>query len=250
LEVNREKDPASRRPTPVPEFDVTAFARESDSKVRTLASLASPSARAPAMRDGLAEHAHRTALVRALLRVGGVSRVEGARALRAELRALEHEACDAQDESLESMAYALRLAIEELGGLTDEGDAVFDVVVWVGADALARDHIAVAAETQGVGVRVASGAEQFWAFCRARKPDIVAIDADVTGFSPEELCKVVSEEAPGVPIVLLTRGAPGDDLEALEHRTRAARCLDVDVGSDALIAVFAELLPRAVRPAS
>jgi CheY-like chemotaxis protein len=248
--VKAEKDPASRRPTPVPQFDVTEFARESDSKVRALSPRELAPVRERALRDGLALHAHRTALVRALLRVGGVSRVEGARALRAELRALEQEANLANDEELEAMAYALRLAIEELGGLTDDCEVARDAVVWVGADALARDHIAVAAETQGVGVRVATAADAFWAQCQERRPDIVVLDADVTGFSAEELCKQVREAAPGVPVVLLARGLSSDDLGALEQRTRAARCLDVDVGSDALIAVFAELLPRAPRPAS
>lgn len=234
----------------MPEFDVTEFARESDSKVRALSSLESLPARERALRDGLAPHAHRMALVRALLRVGGVSRVEGARALRAELRALEHEASLAHDEAMEAMANALRLAIEELGGLTDEAEIVHEAVVWVGADAIARDHIAVAAETQGVGVRVATCAEAFWAQCQDRRPDIVVVDADVTGFAPEEVCRLVHEAAPTVPVVLLARGLSTDDLGALEQRTRAARCLDIDVGSDALIAVFSELLPPAVRPAS
>jgi len=248
--VKAEKDPASRRPTPVPQFDVTEFARESDSKVRALSSLEPSSARGRHLRDGLALHAHRTALVRALLRVGGVSRVEGARALRAELKALEQEASLAHDDALEAIAHALRLAIEELGGLSDDGEIALDAMVWVGADALACDRIAVAAETQGVGVRVAAGAEAFWAQCQERLPDIVVLDADVTGFSAEELCKQVREAAPVVPVVLLARGLTPHDLGALEQRTRAARCLDVDVGSDALIAVFSELLPRAPRRAS
>jgi CheY-like chemotaxis protein len=203
-----------------------------------------PSA-AEALRHSLTDCVHRAELLRAMLRVGGLSRVEGARALREELRELGTIAALAGDGTLEAMSNALRLAIEELGGVADESSGARDVLVWVGEEAGLRDVIAVAAETQGLRVRVAKDSYEFWAVLVERPPDVVIVRADVTGFDARELCGL-TREAMGehqAPIVLLV-GSTSGALAAMEESTGADRCLHTDVGIEGLTAELAALLPR------
>jgi hypothetical protein len=262
--VKPDREPDSRRATPARGTELAAFARESENKLRgagaepastTPPPFASPPTvpselrpvalprdpppESPLVRS-LGEHAHRMGLVRALLRVGGVSRVEGARALRAELHDVEVDAATASDESLASMVRAVRLVVEEIGGFARAADA--ELLVWVGPGDLIRDNIAIAAETQGISARVASSAAQFWQMSVERAPDLVVVHADSCGFAVGELCKLVRESVrPGVPIVLLS-GASADERDALENDL-VERCLPVDVGVDALSAELAALLP-------
>ncbi len=262
------ESPESRWPTPAPLFDIQAFARESDRKARGTqvvhdASEASPrrgetlpSAPDPAplpraeerlaLAHSLGEHAHRTALLRALLRVGGVSRVEGARALRAELGAIEDEAAKASDSPLAAMAGALRLAIEEIGGLSGERSRSSEILVWVGRDDVLLGNVAVAAESQGIAVRVASGVASFWAECLERRPSLVAVRVDACGFSAEEICTLVRQAlGPDVSIVLLGLVDTADVGQAED--VGATRAFRGAVGVDELIAALAELLPDSRR---
>jgi hypothetical protein len=270
------EEPESRRPTPPPTFDMREFARDSESQIRATQTLRSaadepstgpppphhpasilPKARvdgtapetalrpsaADALKHSVADCVHRAQLLRSLLRVGGVSRVEGARALREELRELGAMAALAGNGGMEAVSNALRLAIEELGGVADETESGRDVLAWVGTDVALRDTIAVSAETQGMHVRVASESREFWAKLVDRRPDIVIVRADVTGFNPKELCTLAREAMGGekAPIILLVEDATGT-LTSLEEATSADRCLHSDVSIEGLTAELVALL--------
>jgi hypothetical protein len=162
------------RPTAPPAFDLNQFARDAESALRTAdlkdlgAALApvyanrrSDVPRRPEDRiarqllDRIDEVARRTELVAALLRAGGIAPAAGARAIASQLDAIGTAAADTNEQPIASLVSALRMAVERLGRIADEhAPPVRDVLV-LEPDAVSRDLIALAVESQGHRVRVA-----------------------------------------------------------------------------------------------
>jgi CheY-like chemotaxis protein len=165
-----------RKPTPWPPFDIEAFARDSERRLRAAdavdridtapppphhpASIAAPE-RAALTNDVIAlpvegrlvESAARVRVLQAQISTGGVSREVAANVLRLELNALEAETRDAEAEPLAAMMSAMREAVEEIGGITGFTHCVPLQVIVVDADDGSRERVALAVESLGHAVR-------------------------------------------------------------------------------------------------
>jgi hypothetical protein len=118
------EDPADLdgdRRTPIPPFDVGAYARESESMLVSAdgAPFPSPERDAP-LHVRFADWALRTQFLANTLRVGAVSREEAARIARRELQRVERAARERHESALCVVLGGLCELVEELGGISGE----------------------------------------------------------------------------------------------------------------------------------
>jgi hypothetical protein len=109
------------RRTPIPPFDMGAYARESESMLvpADVARLPSPQHDA-LLHVRLADCALRAQFLANTLRVGAISREEAARIARRELHRVERAAHGTYESALCVVLGGLCKLVEELGGISDE----------------------------------------------------------------------------------------------------------------------------------
>jgi len=77
-------------------------------------------------------------------------------------------------------------------------------ILVVDDDAKTRDLLALALETSGWGVAVASSGENALAMIRATHYDLVLTDVQMPGISGLELCRILREERAHLPVIVMT----------------------------------------------
>jgi CheY-like chemotaxis protein len=249
-------EPPARRSTRPPPFDLGQFAREAEVALRAgdLAQLgtwlapvydrrrtalaAIPDSGTRTLLDRIDEIGRRTELAVALLSASGIAPSLAARALCSQLEAIQVVASAHNGLPLASLAGALRMAFEKLGGLTaDEESPVRDMLV-VDPEEVSRDLIALAVETQGHVVRVAGSLAEFVDRFHERTPQIILSDAVLPEAPSRHLCRFLREivGAGTIPIVLFASEADDEKLARVARDAGAVRCISKDQGVEALIA--------------
>jgi CheY-like chemotaxis protein len=266
-----------RRPTPWPSFDLAAFARESETSLKAAdasegrekseradkptappppfhpASLRAPSrvrsiveAITASLHARILECTDRTQLVRTQLRIGGLSREEAARALVAELGALEWEAAR-NGSSIAQLTVALRTMIEELAGLAGQSEGVqFDVVI-LDESAETRARVALAVESIGHVARGASSLSELAILAARRMPDAIFVAAASDGARQPEICALLREvvRSDSVAVVLFAT-ARDSNVEQIAREAGATRSFrayeEIEVMKEELRDVFGALL--------
>jgi hypothetical protein len=107
-------------PTPIPPFDVDAYARDSESRLRPQPERATMSPLFVEAR--LTSFALRVEVLTSALQIGATSREEAARLARAEIRSVERAAQGTPYGPLRLVLGRLRALVEELGGIAGESD--------------------------------------------------------------------------------------------------------------------------------
>jgi CheY-like chemotaxis protein len=233
-------EPATGVRTPPPPFDLVAFAKDSETRIRAFAeasrrptapppefhpSLSRPDEPATAGADALSspvetalrDCARRTELARAELRIGGMSRQEASGAIRAELARVREECDTAKLGAIGAMAAALEGAVVGLGGEHEDPLHATHVLV-LEDDPVVRDCVTVAVEAIGFRVRAADGVHALTELAAYATPHAVLVGVGASGASKgwEVLSRMLPLE--GVPLVV--GGRIGGT--ALESLVRAA----------------------------
>jgi CheY-like chemotaxis protein len=250
-------EPATGVRTPLPPFDLVAFAKDSETRIRAFAeasrrptgpppafhpSLSRPDEPAAAgaealstpIQTALRDCARRAELARAQLRVGGMSRQEATSAIRAELARVREECDAAKVDAISALASALEGAIVALGGEHD--DPLYPTHVLVLDDDLAvRDRVTVAVEALGFRVRAADGVDALTELAAHATPHAVLVGGGASGSSKgwEVLSRMLPLE--GVPLVVGGR-VGGTGLEALVRAAGADDYVRFDLPICELIA--------------
>jgi CheY-like chemotaxis protein len=248
-------NPPARRSTRPPPFDLPRFAREAEAVLRKgdlvqlgtwlapvydrrrndLAAVGDRGTRT--LLDRIDEIGRRTELAVALLSAGGITTALATRALCSQLEAIQTVAADHDGPSIASLAGALRVALEKLGGLTaDQESPVHDMLV-VEPEEVSRDLIALAVESQGHVVRIAGSLAEFVDRFHERTPQVVLSDAVLPDAPSRHLCRFLREivGAGTIPIVLFASEADEEKLARVAHEAGAVRCISKDQGVEALI---------------
>jgi CheY-like chemotaxis protein len=251
--------PRSETPrTPPPPFDLAEFARDSESRLRASAETDAHSTAPPppyhpasvhpmpvqdephgwlppALQTEVLDCARRTALARAQLRIGNLSREEAARALGAELAGIEGAARGAHSETLQAIAGALREAIEELGSASDGVSLRRRRVIVIEEEEAVRDRITLAVEVHGYLARAAASAAAVTRLTSADSPDVILVGVSPAG--APQLCAMTREvlRAADAPVIAFAR-ASGAKLEELAREAGASLYFSSDLSLDGLIA--------------
>ncbi len=243
--------------TPLPPFDVAAFAADSECRLRASAeaerrSTAPPPpyasvhpARSPqlpaspgtpaapagpsAAVEAILDCARRAELTRALLRIGGMSREEAARVLRAELERVEAEERVAP---VRALMTALAATVAELGGVADEKTQGERAILVLEDDVQLRDRITVALEALGHTVRTAPRSDVLTEIS-AHEVAAVIVGVDGGGGAAWQLLRELLP-LEGVPTIVGARMA-GPGLESLAAEAQADDFVRFDLAVDELV---------------
>jgi CheY-like chemotaxis protein len=267
-------EPVTGVRTPLPPFDLAAFAQESESRILAFAEAAKrPTAPPPPFHPSrnprersssrvdllpagveatLLECARRTELTRAQLHVGEMSREEAARVIHGELGRIDEAGAGASS-ALGAMARALAEAVLELGGASD-GDEITPErhVLVLEDDPTLRDRVTVAVEALGFRVRAAAGQEALTELVAHDTPGVVILGDGMGGGSNvwEPLRGMLPLD--GVPLVVGGR-ATGAGIDALICATGADDYVRFDLSVADLVkelgAIFTALGLRAGKAA-
>lgn len=248
-------EPATGVRTPPPPFDLVAFAKDSETRIRAFAeasrrptgppppfhpSLNQPDEAAGAealsspVETALLDCARRVDLARAQLHVGGMSRQEATSAIRAELARVREECALANAEAVGAMGAALEAAIVALGGDHEEPLHPTHVLV-LEDDPAVRDRVTVSVEALGFRVRAAAGGHALTELAAYATPHAVLVGGGANGGSKgwEVLRRMLPLE--GVPLVVGGR-VGGTGLEALVRAAGADDYVRFDLPICELIA--------------
>jgi hypothetical protein len=261
-----------RRPTPQPGFDVAAFARESERRMRASVdageagektSTAPPppyhpaSIPPPAPQPSRSTHAGlavldaplreghaRTALARSELAAGRLSHEEALKVLRLEIAAVEVNARAVAAAPLASWLGQLGRTLDDiLGPAMATGRKPMCVAV-VDGDAIARQRIALALESLGHAARTFGALAELPRASRAEAPDAVFVVAELGGEHPAtgfgEVVRELAHNEHASVVVYTSEARPDVATLARERGAHLAFCPASTF--DGLMAQLAQML--------
>jgi CheY-like chemotaxis protein len=190
--------------------------------------------------------AHRAEILATTLRVGALSREEASRILRTELAALGVSARATSQGAMASLALHLREVVEEIGGIASENlDLGRDILV-LDADRSTGALLALAVESHGHAVRLATSLADLNRLRVGTKFDAIFVAMDFPGADPKHpFCRMLREivGSETVPVVVYGR-ASEMRLMSIAVRVQADGTLRIDMGIEDLVPVVGDLLAR------
>jgi CheY-like chemotaxis protein len=256
---------AGARPTPVPSYDLEAYARDSEHlRARSEIDTSPPPPIHPAslpaiprvrplpghmpssLQSQMGECARRADLLAAKLRVGAVSREEASRILRTELNALEVSAGSTTMRSLRTLVLGLRGVMAEIGGIAEEGAAAGREVLVLDADPTTRALVALALESHGHFAHTAASLADLTSLRGGADFGAIFVAMDFPGTDPAQpFCRMLPEivRSDAIPVVLYGR-APEARLAAIAERAEADASLRIDLEITDLLAAIGTLVGR------